>query len=1099
MIGNCRCVVALGLLALCARAESHTYHYTGPVQVEATAGAACAFVKVPTSKLDAFLSDSPRGAIDGYYVVTMGEDHPTVAPPTHVYGARHGALSIVFAREADPGKPRVSIDHLGRDSLTVTLVDQDPSAMAKGCWPTRTKSTLVRIDDASSAEKFNAMRQVFEVEQLSWSLGIAWQKRDLDAALRILNQILAMTDARNSAVKDYKWKTLMGMVLNQLALGSQEDLLAVFQQATTLSNPVWSARSAAISWVADRAKWLKVAPQLEALLRRALTEEAAAPAPNNLAAYQLTLGYLLLGNRNAEALDWFEKGIAQLPAEEPALLSAREGLGVALTSLGRYGEGFTQIQQALSIAERLNAPLESHLVLLVGISTLLGRFDMADPYSRPSCAVAEDNAWSNPDQYVTSCSVLTTVLFCEKKFEEAEPILRKLLGFVAAMGPKSVSHGRILALLGRNLIAQRKFDEAQQVLKESMSIMASNQVADTSELVVPLAALADIELHQGDIEAARQHYVRAYLIERADGAPTVWRSETNLMLYYRNRKVGQPALAIYYGKLAVNHLQAQRAGLSDPNSAAPDSDDTQTSFVNSVSFVYRGLANLLINAGRLGEAQQVMAMLREQELFNFTLRDATSDPRKTTLSLSVEERQATESEPQLISDLRELNALEAKASKGPVDPKIQERLAELERRTEDNLAIYAQKLDDLSRANAQGSGPSREKVEAMGMPFRETIKTLGHDSVMLQYLVLPDQLEIIMTTADAPVVRNVDVSRSLLYQQIEAYRETLQNPHADPLPQAQQLYGELIAPIVGDLKQLHAKVLMLSLDDALRYLPFAALHDGKQYLIENYALATVPLAATQQITAPARPDWKVWGLGVTEAHDVTFGDPDHPQQLHFAALSSVAPELNGIAGSSGILPGSVMLDSSFNRASLRQGLSGNYAVVHIASHFEFSPGDNTTSFLLLGDGPLSLAALRTTFDFGKIDLLTLSACETALGDTRKADGSEVESFSSVVLKQGTHAVLATLWSVADSSTALFMRTLYQARQKSHMTKAEALRTAQLSLLHGSNRGGSDAGKVRGFQEPGEDGAATRQFQADPNAPYAHPYFWAPFVLTGNWL
>ena len=181
-----------------------------------------------------------------------------------------------------------------------------------------------------------------------------------------------------------------------------------------------------------------------------------------------------------------------------------------------------------------------------------------------------------------------------------------------------------------------------------------------------------------------------------------------------------------------------------------------------------------------------------------------------------------------------------------------------------------------------------------------------------------------------------------------------------------------------------------------------------------------------------------------------------------------------------------------------RALRRRYPVVHIASHFQFRPGNETDSFLLLGDGS------RLTLDqvnhlpnvFEGVDLLTLSACDTATGGVG-GNGKEVEGFGVLAQRQGAKAVVATLWPVADESTQRLMREFYRIRQDSPgMLKAEALRQAQLGLLHGAAPAGEADLPRRAELAPVVSGPAT--FQPDPQAPYAHPYYWAPFILIGNW-
>ncbi len=281
---------------------------------------------------------------------------------------------------------------------------------------------------------------------------------------------------------------------------------------------------------------------------------------------------------------------------------------------------------------------------------------------------------------------------------------------------------------------------------------------------------------------------------------------------------------------------------------------------------------------------------------------------------------------------------------------------------------------------------------------------------------------------------------------------------------------------------------MWSLDGVLRYVPMNALHDGRQYMVERYRNVVFTPASTARLKDQPSAMWRGLGFGVSKA------------LANFPALPAVPDELRGIFRddaatmqmSEGVLMGRILLDEQFNEDSFKLGLRQRVPLVHIASHFAFQPGNETNSFLLLGDGQrLSLAQLKSAQNlFGGVELLTLSACDTATGGAG-TDGREVEGFAVLAQRQGAKAVIASLWPVADRSTRLLMQHFYQLRNAQAGTpKAEALRQAQLALLRGTI---SDLRPTaqRGL---GMDIVTTRTAAA----PYAHPYFWAPFILIGNW-
>jgi CHAT domain-containing protein len=171
--------------------------------------------------------------------------------------------------------------------------------------------------------------------------------------------------------------------------------------------------------------------------------------------------------------------------------------------------------------------------------------------------------------------------------------------------------------------------------------------------------------------------------------------------------------------------------------------------------------------------------------------------------------------------------------------------------------------------------------------------------------------------------------------------------------------------------------------------------------------------------------------------------------------------------------------------------------VHIASHFSSRAGDPDNSALLLGDGKkFTLAEMEKKRGlFGGVELLVLSACKTSVQQAN-AYGKVIEGLAGLSQRLGANAVIATLWNVSDLAASerdiLFYR-LY--REHQNWPKSEILRQSQLSLLHGTLRLESD--EARAVSAEGCSAARGRRFHADPNAPLAHPYYWAPFVLYGS--
>jgi len=355
----------------------------------------------------------------------------------------------------------------------------------------------------------------------------------------------------------------------------------------------------------------------------------------------------------------------------------------------------------------------------------------------------------------------------------------------------------------------------------------------------------------------------------------------------------------------------------------------------------------------------------------------------------------------------------------------------------------------------------------------------------------------------------------------------LRSPSYDPRPLGKELYNIIIKPLRSELRKKNIKTIMWRLDGNLRYIPMSALFNGKKYLIEEFQNVLFTRSDTERILKGVTANWTGTGFGSSQKHIVDLlGDGE---KILFSALPGVASELNSIfekdKKGKQIIPGEVILDAQFTKDVFYRVMKKKQPIVHISSHFSFRPGDDTRSFLLLGDG--STITLREMKEreglFRNVELLTLSACNTA-AIRADADGKEIDGFAELAQRLGAGAVMATLWQVSDASTPMLMRSFYRNRQYHQgMTKTEALQKAQLTLLRGNGktkvlpiaRNGEKGSRIKVIVLPDSDRrnenrnvrgspqiflgkSEAPKFKVNKNMPFAHPYYWSPFVLTGNW-
>ncbi|AFZ34186.1 Tetratricopeptide TPR_1 repeat-containing protein [Stanieria cyanosphaera PCC 7437] len=335
------------------------------------------------------------------------------------------------------------------------------------------------------------------------------------------------------------------------------------------------------------------------------------------------------------------------------------------------------------------------------------------------------------------------------------------------------------------------------------------------------------------------------------------------------------------------------------------------------------------------------------------------------------------------------------------------------------------------------------------------IDQVDPQSAVIYPIILRDRLEVIVSIPQQPLYHySTKISQPKLEAVIETMRQTIViRSRRDFYFPAQQLYNWLIRPALPQLIKYQIKTIVFVPDGTLRNIPMSALYDGKKYLVEQYDVALTP---GLQLLAP-RPlqqiKLKTLAAGLTQ------------QRQGFAALEYVNLELTQIEKQ---IKTVVLLNEKFTAKTLQQQIKfSNYPVVHIATHGQFSSTLDET-FLLAWDTRINIGKLdqilqtRSPSQQQAIELLVLSACETAIGDKWAALG-----LAGMAVRAGARSTLATLWAVNDRSSAELMSQFYQELAKKDITKAKAIRQAQLALIN--------------------------------NPAYKHPFYWSPYILVGNWL
>ncbi len=338
----------------------------------------------------------------------------------------------------------------------------------------------------------------------------------------------------------------------------------------------------------------------------------------------------------------------------------------------------------------------------------------------------------------------------------------------------------------------------------------------------------------------------------------------------------------------------------------------------------------------------------------------------------------------------------------------------------------------------------------------EIVKGLEHTAVVYPIL-LPDRVELLVSVHNGEKAElkraRVQVTSEELSKEVRILRRLLEKRTTrEYLPHAQQVYNWIIQPIRHYLHEFTVHTLVFVPDGPLRTIPLGALHNGDEFLIDQYALAITPgidLTDPQPIN---RDEIKLLSVGLTDSVQ------------GFPSLPNVASEIQSLKDLYG---GRVLLNQQFLVDDLEHEMKDERpSIVHIASHAKFE-GESKNTFLLAFDEKLTMDRLDELIGLYQyretpLDLLTLSACETAAGDDRAALG-----LAGVAIKAGARSAVATLWFINDKATSELITEFYRQLQDASLSKAVALQNAKKKLMR--------------------------------HPTYRHPGYWAPFLLINNWL
>ncbi|MBW4549552.1 MAG: CHAT domain-containing protein [Aphanocapsa sp. GSE-SYN-MK-11-07L] len=548
----------------------------------------------------------------------------------------------------------------------------------------------------------------------------------------------------------------------------------------------------------------------------------------------------------------------------------------------------------------------------------------------------------------------------------------------------------------------------------------------------------------------------------------------------------QPALAIVFFKQSVNLTESLR------NDIRGLPQEIQQTYTQTVADHYRRLADLLLQQDRVLEAQQVLDLLKVQELEDY-LRNVRGNA-QTAKGVDVlqPERQILAKYNELQKTAIQLGEEQSqllKIPEGSRTPAQQQRIEQLvglqrEQSGQFNLFIKSPEIVAYTKQLSYEAQEQTVKLSQLN-GLRDQLQTLN--AVLLYPLILEDRLELVITTPQPPPLRRtVAVKRTELNQTIAAFRSALEDPNDPNLkPLAQKLYTWLIKPLEADLKQANAQTIIYAPDGQLRYIPLAALYDSQQWLVQRFRVNNITAASFTELTSRPPTQPRLWaGAFVSGTYNVQAG----AQPRTFSGLTFAGSEVESLVA---LIPDSIkLIDQAFSLESSKK--MNAYNIVHLATHAAFMPEENA-SFIVFGDGKIATVADIGTWSLFNVDLVVLSACQTGLGG-ELGNGEEILGLGYQFQVSGAKATIASLWSVDDGGTQVLMTAFYRALLQGKVSKAEALRQAQLALISGQQGASGDPrapATISANPLPGAKKSAPTDL--------SHPYYWAPFILIGNGL
>lgn len=756
--------------------------------------------------------------------------------------------------------------------------------------------------------------------------------------------------------------------------------------------------------------------------------------------------------RPAQALALSNELAASLAQHRPAderlaMLNRSERLG-ALSALGRYADARAEGEALLAYLQKRQPRSQANLMRagynLAGLAIEMGALDDAVAFAELSLREGLLASFSEGRQETHFSRMLLHQARAMRGDEGALQDLRAVLDEATSWDLPAL--GMLLTL---HRLAAGRGDVANEQWAMSKIRFVVAAAAAPMQPAHALPWVLDAAKAQAGSSAGLDAATRALALALA--AQDQQTSVNANFALARQAEPARPSGAIWLYKRGANALLKLRQGLSHDEATLP------RAWLAEHEAPLRQLIGLLIDEGRLKEAEQAIEMLRDEELHEFRRRSRGPSVRRVgqvSLAATPDEQQRDLEMLPLAQNLRAAAVLaQARAGRHSSD-RARTQTADPEAAVALEVAVPAIQAVALSPPSQAGPRPGTAAAKADGQDRTPA------GQARLVYVLRTDHTDVLLSTASGHWRVKLHRGSAAVNRAVQDLRIELVSPGTGVPPTAQRLYDWLLRPFAQQLRAVHH--LQVVPDGALRYVPFGSLHDGQRYVVERHSVAV-------ELTRRRRPEPErmTHGLRPTPRpiQVAAFGR-SLPDERH-GALPGVQKELAALKALRGARATSA-LDVAFTAQALQATLRRRPGLVHLASHFLLDPAGEEASYLLLGDGQrLSLRELGQ-MPWQGVRLVLLSACDSGI---TTANGQEWAGFADTLHAAGVDHVMASLWRIDDAGTARWMQAFYEPWRS--VGAARALNATHLASVQ------------------------RKWLRRHAGGTLAHPHHWAAFQWLGG--